>query len=255
MSTNNEIKIKKLLDLHVPGTILLASWLEANGFSRDLQHRYKRSGWLESVGVGAFKRSNEGIGWQGALYSLQKQANLPVSVGGPTALSITGFSHYIRTGTETVYLFSSLNIQLPAWFKKYPWNESISHVRSSFLPEDLGITEHQLGQFPVTVSSTERAIFECLYLAPEKMDILEVYQIMSGLVNLRPGLLQKLLEECTSVKIKRLFLYMAKKANHQWFQFLNSSLVDLGQGDRGIVKNGSYDSEYQITIPKELAQL
>lgn len=61
MSTNNVIKIKKLLDLHVPGTILLASWLEANGFSRDLQHRYKRSGWLESVGVGAFKRPNVDI--------------------------------------------------------------------------------------------------------------------------------------------------------------------------------------------------
>lgn len=255
MSTNNEIKIKKLLDLHVPGTILLASWLEANGFSRDLQHRYLKSGWLESVGVGAFKRPNETLSWQGALYSLQKQASLPIFSGGATALSLAGFSHYIRTGTETVYLFSPLNNQLPTWFKNYPWNETISHIRSSFLPEGLGLTEYQAGQFPITVSSTERAIFECLYLTPDKLDMLEVFQIMSGLVNLRPGLLQKLLEECTSVKVKRLFLYMAKKANHQWFQFVDLSSVDLGHGDRSIVKSGSYDSEYRITIPKELAQL
>jgi hypothetical protein len=255
VSTSNKIKIKKLFDLHIPGTVLLASWLEANGFSRDLQHRYKKSGWLESVGVGAFKRPNETIGWQGALYSLHKQANLPVCIGGPTALSIAGFSHYIRTGTETVYLFSSLDIRLPAWFKKYSWNEAVTHIRTSSLPERVGLTEYQVRQFPLTVSSTERAIFECLYLTPEKLDILEVYQIMSGLVNLRPGLLQSLLEGCTSVKVKRLFLYMSKKANHQWFQFLDLSPIDLGQGDRSIVKNGSYDSEYRITIPQELALL
>ncbi len=255
MSTNNEIKLKKLLDLHVPGTILLASWLDANGFSRDLQHRYLKSGWLESVGVGAFKRPNETVGWQGALCSLQKQANLPAYIGGPTALSMLGFSHYIRTGTETVYLFSQLNARLPAWFKQYSWSETVSHVKTSFLPEGIGIDEFQETQFPLIISSAERAIFECLYLTPEKLDIMEVYQIMSGLVNLRPGLLQKLLEGCSSVKVKRLFLYMAKKANHQWFQFLDLSSVTLGEGDRNVVSNGSYDSEFRITISKELAQL
>ncbi|MBL7971306.1 MAG: AbiEi antitoxin N-terminal domain-containing protein, partial [Prolixibacteraceae bacterium] len=149
MSTNNEIKLKKLLDLHVPGTIMLASWLDANGFSHDLQQRYLKSGWLESVGVGAFKRPNETVGWQGALYSLQKQANLPVYIGGPTALSLLGFSHYIRTGAETVYLFSLLNTRLPAWFKQYSWNEAVSHVKTSFLPEGIGMEEFQETQFPL----------------------------------------------------------------------------------------------------------
>ena len=255
MSTNNEIKLKRLLDLHVPGTVLLASWLDANGFSRDLQHRYLKSGWLESIGVGAFKRPNETVVWQGALYSLQKQANLPVYIGGPTALSMLGFSHYIRTGAETVYLFSLLNTRLPAWFKQYSWNEAVSHVKTSFLPEGIGMDEYLETQFPLMMASAERAIFECLYLTPDSLDIMEVYQIMSGLVNLRPGLLQKLLEGCSSIKVKRLFLYMAKKANHQWFQFLDLSSVNLGQGARNIIRNGSYDSEFRITISKELAQL
>ena len=255
MSTNNEIKLKSLLDLHVPGTIMLASWLDAKGFSHDLQQRYRKSGWIESVGVGAFKRPNETIGWQGALYSLQNQANLPVYIGGPTALFMLGFSHYIRTRAETVYLFSQLNMRLPAWFKQYPWTEEVFHVKTSFLPVEIGMDEYQETQIPLLIASSERAIFECLYLTPEKLDIMEVYQIMSGLVNLRPGLLQKLLEGCSSVKVKRLFLYMAKKANHQWFQFLDLSSVGLGQGDRSIVSDGAYDSEFRITIPKELAQL
>lgn len=138
MSTNNEIKLKKLLDLHVQGTMILASWLEANGFSYDLQQRYRKSGWLESVGVGAFKRPNETVTWQGALYSIQQQANLPVYIGGLTALSMLGFSHYIRTGAELVYLFSELKIRLPAWFKQYFWRESINHIRISFLPKGIG---------------------------------------------------------------------------------------------------------------------
>lgn len=253
MSTNNEIKIKKLLDLHVPGTIMLASWLEANGFSHDLQQRYRKSGWLESVGVGAFKRPNETVNCQGALYSLQKQANLPAYIGGPTALSMLGFSHYIRTGAETVYLFSQLNTRLPAWFKKHSWNEAVNHVKTSFLPEAIGRYEYQETQFPLMIASAERAIFECLYLTPEKLDIMEVYQIMSGLVNLRPGFLQKLLETCSSVKVKRLFLYMAKRANHQWFHFLDLSSINLGKGDRSIVSNGLFDAEFRITISKELA--
>lgn len=255
MSTNNEIKLKRLLDLHVPGTIILASWLDANGFSYDLQQRYRKSGWLESIGVGAFKRPNDNISWQGAVYSLQKQANLSVHVGGLTALSLLGYSHYIRTGIETVYLFSKLKTKLPAWFEKYAWNEPVSHTRTSFLPTEKGLEENNVGSFQIKIASPERAILECLYLTPAKQDLLETYQILSGLVNLRPDIVQTLLNECKSVKVKRLFLYMLKKANHQWGQFLDLSQVNLGTGDRAIVRNGIYDAEYNITVPKELSQL
>ena len=255
MSTNNEIKIKKFLDLHVPGTVILASWLDKNGFSYDLQQRYKKSAWLESIGVGAFKRPNDNLSWQGAVYSLQMQANLSVHVGGPTALSLLGYSHYIRTGIETVYLFSKLKIKLPAWFEKYSWSEPVNHTKTSFLPTEKGLEEYNVGAFQIKIASPERAILECLYLTPDKQDLLETYQILSGLVNLRPDMLQTLLNECKSVKVNRLFLYMLKKANHQWGQFLDLSAVNLGTGDRELVKNGIYDAEYHITVPKELAQL
>ena len=137
MSTNNEIKLKKLLDLHVPGTIILASWLDANGFSHDLQQRYRRSGWLQSVGVGAFKRPNENFTWQGAIYSFQKQGK-SISYRSLSSLSLLGFSHYIRTEPESVYLFSDLKATLPSWFKNYSWKEPINHIKTSFLPENLG---------------------------------------------------------------------------------------------------------------------
>jgi hypothetical protein len=101
-------------------------------------------------------------------------------------------------------------------------------------------------QFSLTIASPKRAIFECLYLTPEKLEMMEAYQIMSGLVNLRPDMIQSLLEGCNSVKVKRLFLYMSNRASHQWAQFLDLSSVDLGQGDRSIVKNGVYDPKYKV---------
>lgn len=255
MSTNIDIKIKNLLDLHVPDTVLLASWLEAKGFSHDLQQRYRKSGWLYSIGVGAFKRPKDTISWQGGIYSLQQQAAFPVHVGGLTALSLLGASHYLRSGKETVYLFTPHKKNLPSWFRNYEWEVNLDHKRTSFLPNELAMINHEIMKYTITVSSIERAFFECLYHTPDKMDMLESYQIMSGLVNLRPRLVQKLLEGCKSIKVKRLFLYMAEKAKHQWFDYLKTESIYLGNGDRSIVSGGVYNAKYKITVPHEVDQL
>jgi hypothetical protein len=90
MTTNSDKKLMILLDNHVPGTVLLASWLEKNGISRDLQQYYLKSGWLESYGVGAFKRPNENVQWIGALNSVQRQTKMQVHAGGLTSLSLQG---------------------------------------------------------------------------------------------------------------------------------------------------------------------
>lgn len=255
MSIGIRNKLQKLLEIHIPNTVLLSSWMEANGYSYALQRKYRQSNWLEALGSGAFKRPSEEVGWQGALYSIQLQAKLPVHIGGPTALSLHGVSHYIRTGKEVVYLYSPLNIKLPAWFLKYQWDAEIVHTKSAFLPFDIGLTNKGKGQFPLMISSVERAFFECLFHAPDSMDLVEAYHILSGLMNLRPRLLNKLLRQCTSIKVKRLFLYMAEKADHQWFSLLNTDNLELGSGDRSIVKNGMYNSKYKITVPKEIEQL
>ena len=81
---------------------------------------------------------------------------------------------------------------------------------------------------------------------------MEVFELMEGLNNLRPVSVQKLLEGCTSVKVKRLFLYLADKACHEWLSYIDLDKVALGSGKRAIVNDGVYVSKYQITVPKEL---
>jgi hypothetical protein len=75
---------------------------------------------------------------------------------------------------------------------------------------------------------------------------------MEGLNNFHPLQVQSLLEKCTSVKVKRLFLYLAEKAGHEWFNKLDLNKIDVGSGKRSIVKEGVYIKKYLITVPKEL---
>ena len=75
---------------------------------------------------------------------------------------------------------------------------------------------------------------------------------MEGLNNLRPATVQTLLEDCSSIKVKRLFLYLADKAGHEWLSYIDLNKVDLGSGKRAIVSDGVYIPKYQITVPKEL---
>jgi hypothetical protein len=252
VGTENESKIKKLLTLHRPGTALLAKWLETVGISRDLQKRYKKSGWLESIGPGAYKRPGDSITWTGGLYAVQLQANEKIHIGGPTALALQGQSHYLRMGKEQVWLFAARNTALPKWFNDYFSDQKIQNIQTSFLPEDIGLRDHAEPGYTIKIAGPERAMLECLYLAPDKMDLVECFHMMEGLSNLRPGLVQELLEACSSVKVKRLFLFMATKAHHQWLDFLKQHKIDLGKGDRSIVKGGRYNAQFQINLPPEL---
>src|SRR5690625_4686064 len=244
-----------MLDSHLPRTVYVAAWLEGPGISRDLQKRYRKNGWLETAGRGAFKRPGERVTWQGGLYALQVQSRLPVHAGALTALTLQGFGHYIRLGAGTVFLFSPPKTDLPAWFRNRDWNQNIHHSRTSVLPPGLGLTDYQAGAFSIKISAPERAFLECLHLAPDTVDLVECYQVMEGLTTLRPKLLQPLLEQSGSIKVTRLFLYMAEKAGHDWFTRLDVAKFNLGAGDRAISKGGVYISRYGLTVPEELDRL
>jgi hypothetical protein len=252
MSTEKQTKINQLLSTHPTGAILLAGWLARHGYSLDLQKRYRRGGWLTSVGTGAMIRAGEKVSYEGAIYALQKQAGLTVHLAARTALALQGKAHYLELATKKVTLFGGTKEKLPLWFQRYEWSMEIDHHATSFLPPDIGMVDFELKTFSIKVSSPARALMECLYLAPKKQGLIECYELMEGLNNLRPQQVQALLEQCQSVKVKRLFLYLAEKAGHEWFKYLDLKKVSLGKGKRSLAKSGTYVAKYQITVPKEL---
>jgi hypothetical protein len=62
---------------------------------------------------------------------------------------------------------------------------------------------------------------------------------------------QGLLEACRSVKVKRLFLWAAESAGHDWFSRLAPDRIDLGKGKRSIYRGGRFDAKYRITVPRQ----
>ncbi len=255
MPTENKIKLRELFKVLKPGNVVTAMLLKERGISDNLRMYYLESGWLEPVGRGAYKRPGDIIEWYGAVSAIHNQTAVKVHVGGLSALSLQGYSHYFRFSKDTLQLFSPQKTKLPKWFRDYNWSAEILHKQSSFLPEEIGLKSIDIKQISVFVSTPERAILECLYLAPSIIDLVECYQLLEGLVNLKPKLVTKLLSDCSSIRVKRLFLYMAEKANHQWLSFIKTEDINLGKGKRMITEKGIYNSKYLISIPKELNEL
>jgi len=246
-------KINRLMNSQPSGVVYLSSWLTKNGFSTQLLNRYKKSNWIYSIGTGVWMRVGVEPTYQGALYAIQEQSKLSVHIGAKTALSLQGKAHYLELSTQQIILFGSSKEKLPAWFTKYDWGLKVNYFSSSFLPPKMGLQTLEQSNFSLLVSSPARALLECLYLVPKKQELVECYEIMEGLNNLRPKQVQELLEQCTSIKVKRLFLYMAEKAQHDWFNYINLEKIDLGKGKRSLVKDGVYIAKYHIAIPKALA--
>jgi hypothetical protein len=254
MSTENVSKINLLLNSSPPGVVLQSFWLVEQGYSLELQKRYRKSQWLESIGTGAMIRLGDDVGYEGGIYALQQQSGLNVHPGGKTALSLLGLSHYLEFTPQKVTVFGGKTERLPIWFKRYNWPTQIKYHKTSFLPADISLTTKELKNFSIKISNAPRAMMECLYLVPDEQDLMECFHLMEGLNTIRPTIVQTLLEKCESIKVKRLFLYLAEKVNHDWFKHLDLEKIDLGKGKRRIVKNGIYNSKYQITVSRELEE-
>ena len=254
MNTEFSSKINKLVHFWPKNAVLVDSWLKKQGVNNDLKHAYFRSHWLTPLGHGAAIQHGATVDLHGGLYALQEQLKLSAHAGGKTALEEQGFGHFVRYQETEVWLFAAQKAHLPSWFMKHNWGPKIELVRSDFLPPKVGLITKELGEFSFTLSSPERAILEILYLVPDKQGIEEALLLFEGLTTLRPKLLQELLTNCQSIKVKRLFLFMADRQQHPWVKRLDVSKTDLGHGKRSIVKGGMLNKKYGITVPYGLGE-
>lgn len=231
-------------------TVASASYLKEQGFSQELLVWYKRSGWLESYGRGAYVLAGDKVEWPGALYALQRHLKMSVHTGGKTALEMKGYGHFVPMRQE-VFLYGESGLSLPAWFKKSMQKRDFAYVMTNLFPSGYqdGLTELNPASSPLPFQLRNEQPMEMPHLVPKVVGFEEALLIMENLAGLRPELVQKLLEACRFVKVKRLFLCLAEKHSHPWFSRLDLSKLDLGKGKRLIVPHGMLDKKYQITIP------
>lgn len=252
MSIKNQPKIKSLLQAWPYGTVAVSSWIKRQGISPQLAVVYKKSGWIESVAHGAFIHAGDKIEWTGGLYALQEGLGLSVHAGGRTALQLHGEAHFLPIGAgQPVFLFG-LQRSLPGWFMRHAWNRPVCNIYTNCFPckDSAGITEKKIEAYSIKLSGRELAICEVLYLVGSRETYQHALLLMEGLNALRPDVAQELLEQCTSIKVKRLFMHLAERFNHPWLERVNISKIDFGKGKRVIEEGGQFDNKYSLSVPK-----
>lgn len=252
MTTRTGTKINRLLRNWPRGTAATQTWLGSQGVNAKLAAWYVTSGWLRRFGPRAFAQAGDVVDWRGGLYALQTQLGLTVHVAARTALELRGLAHFVVQGTSRrVLLFSDRRERLPTWFRQRPWEARVEHrVFPLFTSRVEGsLTDLDCGGFHIALAAPERAILEEMASTRTNTEIEHAFRLMENLSMLRPQLTQALLEACTSVKAKRLFLASAERSGHSWISHLDPDRVDLGSGKRQLYRGGQFDPKYLITVP------
>ena len=279
--------LNRLHQLLPEGLAADAAWFTRMGYPSSLRSRYLACGWLQPVARGVFRRplhrpGTEGtavpLRWQHVVISLQLVLDHPATVGGRTALELHGFAHYPSSnGPREVHLYG--DERAPGWLGKLPIVKPFvfHNARKLFRSEPIAAGLKELkssmtvdgprlrqihgsltwqcfgdGDWPIMLSTPERAVLELLDELPDRETFHQVDMLIEGLVGQSPKRLNRLLRECRSNKVKRLFLWFAERHGHTWFERLDRDRIDLGKGKRMLVRHGKLDAKYQITVPEDL---
>lgn len=279
VGTQNQYKLNWLQRSLPEGLVADAAWLEKNGYSGALRNKYVTHGWLDRVARGVYRRpvpqlSQKGAGknptWESVVISLQTLLHANFVVGGRTALEAQGFAHYLSSAPRReVHLYGT--DKRPGWVLKLNLESRfIFHNAKRLFPNDVVVIDvDNTGKddllrssyvrqrwgtwdWPLVLSSSERAILELLDEVPERETFHQADMLFEGLRNLSPRKLQTLLQACRSVKVKRLFLWFSERHQPAWLKALDRSAIDLGRGKRMLVKGGKLDPKFNITVPESL---
>jgi hypothetical protein len=184
----------------------------------------------------------------------------PVHVGGMTALALQGYSHYLPLGgSAPVWIYGA---GIPNWLGKLALDAPLELRKGMlFANPVIGLSDQRDDQesgnagaspwnWPIRMSTPERAIFEALDELPNRGSFDNVDMVFESLTTLRPKLLDALLRDCRKIKVRRLFFVFADRHGHAWRKRLDPEDFDLGRGDRALVKGGRIHPRYRIVVPE-----
>ncbi len=235
------------------GQVVDRNWLKAKGFSRPRVDYYVRSGALQTVARGLYRKPGPLLKWEHIVYSLQEMG-YKVHVGGRSALELQGMAHYLPLqGVKTLALYGVH--RLPAWLDRInlPFKFEHHHLTLFKSMPESAITTRPFGHWDwlICYATPELALLEMLAELKTKVDFDTVDKFFESASFLRPELVRELLLACTNVKAKRLFLWFSDRYDHPWKKVLDITGVHLGSGKRMIIKGGALDKRFQITVPKD----
>ena len=195
-------------------------------------------------------RKNDSLSALAAVYSYNLQTGNKARIAAHSALELLGFNHYVPMGKPRL-MVALKNGNVDDWVRSEKYDMTIVPFHTGIF-KDPAIQYLDRNGFSIIISPPEQAFLECLLLVPNHYNYVDLYYIMEQLTSLDPDKVQTALENTSSQRVKRMFLYMAEKAGHYWFDMLDMDRFGLTTSKLLLVDNGVYISKYRITVPKEL---
>lgn len=243
-------KINQLLLSGTRNGLFFSEWLKKNGYSDQLISKYRQSGWLATLAKGVMYRTGDFLSAYAALQCYNQQLGKEYRIAAHSALELFGFNHYVPMG-KPLLMVGHPKQNTPEWMQKDVFDRTIRTFSTETFTAPQ-VTTIKKDELSLLISTPEQAFMECLLLTPQQYNYMDLYYVMEQLSTLRPEIMQELLETTKSLRVKRIFLYMAEKAGHYWFDMLDTSKIVLGTCKLQLVEGGVYLAKYKITIPKEL---
>lgn len=247
------------------GMLATKKWLAEQGLSTHALDNAVKTQTLLLLTSGVYSQYSRSISWEGVVASIQRMETdnnnkqPSMQVGGLSGLALSGLSQYLSLGgMPHIHLYAQ--DKLPPWLDRLSLAvQFVGHRTNKLWPAALLQNEVLIKQHkwapelpPVYFSCPEKAILEVLLDVPQTISFEHADELMQGLVNLSPKKLDTLLQACKSVKVKRLFFWLAKRHNYPWFNKLNESNYDFGSGKRVVANSGKLDKDYLITVPAHM---
>ena len=167
-------KPSQILLLNVPeGLIVSRKKLFELGFDKPSIDSFLRSGKLETVGHGIYRRPGPRLKWEHIVYSIN-QLGYAAYVGGRSSLDLQGFAHYLPlSGISGIQIYSLQT--LPKWVHHIELAQTlVSHRIRLFadLPEGV-LTDKPFGHWDwmVPYATPELALLELLDSIKTEVDL------------------------------------------------------------------------------------
>lgn len=250
----DESPCKSLESCLPDGQVVDRAWLKQRGFDRPKVDFHVRSGTLQAVARGAYRRPGPPLKWEHLVYSFQEMG-YPVHVGGRSALEAQGMAHYLPLGGMRSISLYGMRVW-PGWLvqiaEKYRLERHNSKLFAE-LPEG-ALTSRPFGHWDwqIRFATPELAFLELFAEIQTITDFKVADKLFEAAAKLRPEWVRIFLLACTHIKAKRLFLWFGTRHRHPWYPVLDRTGVDLGSGKRMIIKGGVLNREFQITVPRNM---
>ena len=253
-------RINKILLEWLKHDVHSLHWMTKRNVQRGLVQFHHRSGLLERIGPGIYKKGGDKADWSSIVRLLQEELGKNVHVSSRTALELGGVAHFGNVSDHpSIFLTIYDQNKLPAWLKKIDTNGEFVIKKSSLFKEAFFLKNREnflmkheiITGINIKASCRELAILEFIDHIDLKNSLETAENHVNMLYGARSKVIQLLLENCTSIKVKRVFLYLSEKTGNNYFKHLDLKKIDLGKGKRQIVKhNAMLDKKYMITVDK-----